>query len=53
MCDRLLVLREGRNVEVGPCQQVLAAPRVQYTRDLLQAMPGNKLRRLGDDTTVI
>jgi peptide/nickel transport system ATP-binding protein len=53
VCDRLLVLREGRNVEVGPCQQVLAAPRVQYTRDLLQAMPGNKLRRLGDDTTVI
>jgi peptide/nickel transport system ATP-binding protein len=45
VCDRLLVLREGRNVEAGPCDRILEAPQAEYTRDLLNAMPGHKLRR--------
>jgi len=45
ICDRLLVLREGRSVETGPCLDVLEAPRADYTRALLNAMPGHKLRQ--------
>jgi peptide/nickel transport system ATP-binding protein len=45
ICDRLLVLREGRSVETGPCLQILEAPRADYTRALLSAMPGRKLRQ--------
>jgi peptide/nickel transport system ATP-binding protein len=45
VCDRLLVLRDGRNVEAGPCDRILEAPQADYTRDLLNAMPGHKLRR--------
>jgi peptide/nickel transport system ATP-binding protein len=45
ICDRLLVLREGRSVETGPCLGILDAPRADYTRALLNAMPGRKLRQ--------
>ena len=45
ICDRLLVLREGRSVETGPCLDILKAPRADYTRALLNAMPGHKLRQ--------
>jgi peptide/nickel transport system ATP-binding protein len=45
VCDRLLVLREGRCVETGPCLDILAAPQADYTCALLNAMPGHKLRR--------
>jgi peptide/nickel transport system ATP-binding protein len=44
VCDRLIVLRDGRVVEAGPCREILAAPKAQYTRDLLNAMPGHRLR---------
>jgi ABC-type glutathione transport system ATPase component len=37
LCDRLVVLAEGRVVERGPAQQVLATPRAPETRTLLEA----------------
>ena len=37
MAHRLLVLREGRVVEQGPCEQVLSHPQQDYTRTLIQA----------------
>jgi ABC-type glutathione transport system ATPase component len=30
ICDRLLVLREGRSVETGPCRNILEEPRAEY-----------------------
>jgi peptide/nickel transport system ATP-binding protein len=45
LCDRLLVLREGKTVETGSCMEVLATPRDEYTRALLDAMPGRALRQ--------
>ncbi|MFF5803177.1 ABC transporter ATP-binding protein [Streptomyces sp. NBC_01565] len=37
--DELLVMRDGRAVERGPVQEVLARPADPYTRDLLAAVP--------------
>jgi ABC-type glutathione transport system ATPase component len=39
MCDRVLVMREGREVESGRTQQVIRDPRDAYTRSLLEAVP--------------
>ncbi len=37
--DDVLVLRDGRVVEHGPADQVFTAPRHEYTRQLLAAVP--------------
>jgi ABC-type microcin C transport system duplicated ATPase subunit YejF len=39
ICQRVVVMREGRVVEEGPCDQVFAAPRADYTRMLIDAIP--------------
>lgn len=39
VCDRVMVLRQGRVVEEGPCASVFAAPKSDYTRELLDAIP--------------
>jgi len=46
VCDRLIVLRAGKIVEVGDCQSVLGAPRSEYTRELIRATPGRTLPEL-------
>ncbi|NGN44834.1 ABC transporter ATP-binding protein [Mesorhizobium sp. CGMCC 1.15528] len=40
IADRVIVLRHGRVVEEGPAAEVLSAPREDYTRELLDAVPG-------------
>lgn len=40
IADRVVVLREGRVVEQGPAADVLNTPREDYTRMLLDAVPG-------------
>jgi peptide/nickel transport system ATP-binding protein len=39
IADRVAVMRQGRLVETGPLQTILRAPQVEYTRNLLSAVP--------------
>jgi peptide/nickel transport system ATP-binding protein len=39
LCERVLVMYLGREVESGPTAQVFAAPRHPYTRMLLESVP--------------
>jgi ABC-type glutathione transport system ATPase component len=39
LCDRVVVMLQGRIVEEGSCEQVFAAPRHDYTRRLIAAIP--------------
>ncbi len=39
ICQRVLVMRDGRVVEEGPCDRVFAAPATAYTRMLIDSIP--------------
>jgi ABC-type glutathione transport system ATPase component len=39
ICQRVVVMREGRVVEEGPCERIFAAPSSAYTRMLIDAIP--------------
>jgi peptide/nickel transport system ATP-binding protein len=39
LCDRVIVMRSGRIVEEGTAEEVLGAPKAEYTRELLTAIP--------------
>jgi len=43
LCDDLVVMRRGEIVETGRTRDVLTAPRHDYTRTLLDAVPGRRL----------
>ncbi len=43
VAHHVLVLRNGRIVEQGPIGRVFAQPASEYTRELLDAIPGRKL----------
>jgi len=40
LADQVAVMQKGKIVEIGPVEQVLFAPVHDYTRKLLQAVPG-------------
>jgi peptide/nickel transport system ATP-binding protein len=40
MADELIVMKDGAVVEQAAAEQMLAAPRTDYTRSLLAAVPG-------------
>jgi ABC-type glutathione transport system ATPase component len=40
LCDEVVVLLHGRIVEQGPIEEVFATPRDDYTRRLLESVPG-------------
>ena len=50
MCERTIVLKEGRVVEQGPSDELFARPAADYTRDLIAAIPhfdpGNATERV-------
>ena len=39
LCDRVIVMKGGRIVEEGTAEEVLGAPKADYTRELLSAIP--------------
>ncbi|MCY3873748.1 MAG: ABC transporter ATP-binding protein [Rhodobacteraceae bacterium] len=43
--DRLLVMREGRIVEVGSTRQVFKTPRAAYTQELITSVPAMPVRQ--------
>ncbi len=45
IADEVLVMREGRIVEAGEAEQVFTKPGDEYTRQLLEAIPGRVARR--------
>lgn len=42
IADRICVMNRGDLVETGSCTQILAAPKQEYTRKLIQSVPGLK-----------
>ncbi|WP_374928405.1 dipeptide ABC transporter ATP-binding protein [Kytococcus sedentarius] len=39
VCDRVAVMRRGELLEVAPTEELWAAPRTEYTRSLIEAIP--------------
>lgn len=50
VADRIAVMHAGRIVEEGPTERICSAPAQQYTRALLDAVPGPRDRRPGATT---
>ncbi len=44
VCDRIAVMRRGEVVETGPTAGIFAAPKHDYTRALIAAVPGRDWR---------
>jgi peptide/nickel transport system ATP-binding protein len=52
--DRVIVMQHGAVVEAGPTAQLLAAPKQDYTRKLLEAIPRrHATRTLEDEAPVV
>jgi peptide/nickel transport system ATP-binding protein len=45
MSDRLIVMKNGKIVEIGEADSVYANPRSEYTRELLNAIPSPGMTR--------
>ncbi|SNS26540.1 peptide/nickel transport system ATP-binding protein [Streptosporangium subroseum] len=45
--DDVTVMKDGAVVETGPVEQVFRSPRHEYTRELLEAIPGARLAPAG------
>lgn len=45
ICDRIMVMKQGKIVEEGLAEEVYFNPREEYTKQLIEAVPGRKLER--------
>lgn len=41
-CDRIMVMRQGRILETGTAGKIFGSPETEYTRSLINAIPGLK-----------
>jgi ABC-type dipeptide/oligopeptide/nickel transport system ATPase component len=41
ICDRILIMKNGRLIETGSQEDIFERPREAYTRELLDAIPRN------------
>jgi peptide/nickel transport system ATP-binding protein len=48
LCDWIMVMKDGKTVEQGPCADVLLRPKSDYTQSLINAIPGRQLLNLKD-----
>lgn len=46
ICDRILVMNKGKIVEDGEARQVFNHPKNEYTKQLIQAIPGKTINQL-------
>ena len=44
MADRIVVMHQGKIVEQGPTKSIYEKPKANYTRELLNAIPGNHFK---------
>lgn len=51
IADRVCVMRQGRIVEMGPAADIFAHPHHDYTRALIEAIPGEAVPPERDDQT--
>lgn len=42
VCDRIAVMQKGKIVEIGPAHDIFANPQNDYTRNLIEAIPGRE-----------
>lgn len=47
MSDHIGVMRQGKLVEQGTCEQIYRSPKEQYTKDLIAAVPSESVREEG------
>ncbi len=45
ICDRIAVMQHGRLVEIGDTHEIFTRPKTEYTRLLLEAIPGRDMER--------
>ena len=45
LCERVIVMHDGKIVETGPTEEVFSTPRHAYTRALLAAVPPDDITR--------
>jgi len=42
-CDRIMVMRNGKIIEEGPAEDLYRNPKNDYTRELINSVPGKKI----------